>query len=149
MCSKLQTEFVGTTFEFEFTSQLLEKYIAFNMIMGSMNEIWMHYIHQVVTVMWPTNVSCITAVQKSSPVASWDSKVSKKCTLQNLSGRTIGHIGTFRLLFFEYYEFGHTIFFSILLARKCSISDIASVSMIFQTLDYKLVPSFNEILLFS
>ncbi len=110
MCSKLQTAFVGTTFEFEFTSELLEKYIAFNMIMGSMNEIWMNYIRHVVSVMWPTNVSCITAVHKSSPVASWDSKVSKKCTLQNLSGRTIGHIGTFCLLF-EYYEFGHTILF--------------------------------------
>ncbi len=38
--------------------------------------------------------------------ASWDIKVSILCLLKN------HHLGTFHLLFYEYFEFGHTTLFT-------------------------------------
>jgi len=54
--------------------------------MGSMNEIHivvLQYIRHVVTML------CHVSLHKSSPVASWDSKVSIDCTLQNLNGSSL------------------------------------------------------------
>jgi len=45
-----------------------------------------------------------TAIHKSPPMASWDSKVSIICTLHNLGGNSRSS-RDFSLLFFEYYVF--------------------------------------------
>ncbi len=71
---------------------------------SSMNEIQTYYILHVVTVTWPTHVSChFTAIHKSFPMASCDSKVSIICALQ-----VIRVFFTYsQSILFEYYEFGH------------------------------------------
>jgi len=46
-------------------------------------------IHHAVTVTWPTSISCVTLIHKSSPVASWDRKVPIKYTLQNTDRTTL------------------------------------------------------------
>lgn len=45
----------------------------------SMNEIWTYYIGHVTY-----DVSCVASLS-SSPMASWDSKVSIRCALQDLT----------------------------------------------------------------
>ncbi len=47
------------------------------------------------------------SMYKSCPVASWDSKVSIRCVLQNCAGTS--RSSEFRLLSYEYYEFKHTV----------------------------------------
>jgi len=117
------TYWVGTTFEF--TSRSLKKYVLY-----SMNVIWTYYIRHVVTIMWPTSISCITSIHKSSPVASWNRKVSIECTLQNLAGssRSSGVFSptVFRTLRIRtYYSFG-VLFFAYYIVGKYSILDAAN-----------------------
>lgn len=53
------------------------------------------------------SLSCdLPASSTSSPVASWDSKrhLDAQCST---SLKVIGHLASFRLLFYEYYEFRH------------------------------------------
>ncbi len=52
-------------------------------------------IHHGVIIMWPTSwYTYWYAIYKSSPVASWDSEVSIKCTLKNLT-EEVGHLVIF------------------------------------------------------
>ncbi len=68
LCSKLHTFWVGT-------SNVAS--IKINMFFKVWKCVVYDYQHQL---------HCFTANHKSSPVVSWDKKVSIKCTLQNLAG---------------------------------------------------------------
>jgi len=69
-------------------------------------------------VIYWCQLPCFTAIHKLSPVASWDSKVSIICTLQNLA-EEIAHPGTFCLLFYESCEFRHRLLHFSLTREVC------------------------------
>jgi len=57
------------------------------------------------------SVGCFTAINKSSPVASWD---RVKCPLDahfRISSEVEGHWVLFPIPFYEYYKFGHIAHF--------------------------------------
>ncbi len=87
--------------QFNLDRNILKKYVLYSMNLGSTNEIWMYYIHHVVTFSWPASVCCITIS------LSRDIKVSIE---SRLLAEVVGHQSTLRLPFFEYYEFWHTVF---------------------------------------
>jgi len=76
-----------------------------------MNAIQKYSIRYVVTV--SDQLHRLTVIHKSSPVASWDRKVSIRCTLQNQDGSSKSSCYFFCLLLLKYYEFGldsHTVY---------------------------------------
>lgn len=84
--------------------------------MCNMNEIQKYYIRHVVITMWPTNVNCLAAIHKSSPVASWDSKVKVSSDVY------------FRISLAEFYEYYIIIHHLLYLAQgKYAVSDAAIV----------------------
>lgn len=98
---------VDATFGLKLIADLKKKkYILYSMNMR-MNKVHMYFIRHVVTVIWPTlfflyfflffltlyvflfftlyvTVASLSAIHRSSPVASWDIKVSIECVLLNL-----------------------------------------------------------------
>jgi len=66
------------------------------MNMASMNEIGTYHIHHVVTVTWPTSVSCVTSLAFINPLL-WPHGMIK-CPLNYVHLRIlvkiVGHLGT-------------------------------------------------------
>lgn len=74
-----------------------------------MNAIWMYYIcHHHVN--YQHQLCHLSAIDKSSPIVSWDSKGSFGCTLKNLTGsrRSSGDYP----LFYQYWTFRHTTLYT-------------------------------------
>jgi len=72
--------------------------------------------------MWHSSVS------SSSPVASWDSKVSIIGTLQNFSRWKKDHLDTFCVLFYDYCEFCHTSFVTYCFSSICDFVNADTTS---------------------
>ncbi len=58
-----------------------------------------------------TQLCRYTDIHSSSPMFSWDIKVSIRCTLRNLSRSSSSPEGFSHILFREFWEFGHTTLF--------------------------------------
>ncbi len=76
--------------------------------------------------MW--QLHCFTTVHKSSPMASWIVKCPWNAHFR-ISPKRVGHLGTFRLLLYEYCKFGHTTLFTYCLSLSTILSGIMPFRM--------------------
>ncbi len=94
---------VSTIFGLKLTLWPLKTYILYSMNMEWNSDV----LHPSC---YFSHTTCFTAIHNSSPVASWHSKVSTECALQNVSGSSRSSRYTFRLMFFRFYVFRHTTY---------------------------------------
>jgi len=81
------------------------------MNVGSMNVLHPPCCHYHMT--YQRQLCRFTSIHKSSPMASWDSKMSIECALQNLTGSSRS-FGDFSPIFFHLF-----LYFSVVILSKC------------------------------
>lgn len=102
---------------------VLKKYVLYGVNVCSMNEIQACYIHNVVTVMWPSASIFTSSLLRHSQFVRVHEIVK---THQNLDGSSsLDYPGTFHLLFVKYYIFGHATLLANYKLGKYAISDAA------------------------